>query len=131
MWDDRTRSITIANAGSVQPLLVRNVGLGVTVETIRTEGFPLGLFPKAEYDEITLKTSPGDLIVFFSDGIVDAVNADGEMFGSERLAAVLEAHPGACASAQEAVKAVLKAVAAFQNEVAHFDDETLVILRVV
>ena len=131
VWDDESRTLRMANAGSVQPLIVRQAEDGVTVETIAAEGFPLGLFPAAEYEEIVLRTAPGDMVVYFSDGIVDAANAEGEMFGTERLAEVLRAQPAACGSAQSAVTAVLKAVEEFQDGVAHFDDETLVILRVL
>jgi sigma-B regulation protein RsbU (phosphoserine phosphatase) len=156
VWNDDSRTLQIANAGSVQPLYVTNLsspaltdqttrpgesapaGLdcvapeeGFTVSTISVEGFPLGLFPNAQYDELTLETKPGDVLVFFSDGIVDAENAQGEMFGTERLTAVLREHPSACHSAQATVDAIISAVNAFQSGTAHFDDETLVVLRVL
>jgi len=129
VWDDGNQTLQIANAGSVQPLFVAiNSGdKPPTVRTIQAEGFPLGLFPHAEYEEFTLSTQPGDLIVFFSDGIVDAVNATGEMFGDDRLKELLESqhHP----TAQSTVDAILQAVTDFQAGTAHFDDETIVVLR--
>jgi sigma-B regulation protein RsbU (phosphoserine phosphatase) len=100
----------------------------VSVRTIKAEGFPLGLFPNAEYEEFTLSTQPGDLIVFFSDGIVDAQNGSGEMFGDERLVAVLQSQSQPTTAAITA-EAILDAVAAFQSGTDHFDDETVVILR--
>jgi len=153
VWNDDSRTLQIANAGSVQPLYVTNTrpdaappsgkrggGPGAncpppdndfTVTTVQAEGFPLGLFPNAEYDELTIATKPGDVLVFFSDGIVDAENTNGEMFGTERLNAVLREHPSACNSAQATVDAILAAVSEFQAGTAHFDDETLVVLRVL
>ena len=152
VWHDETRTLQIANAGSVQPLYVTNLRAdaavsngkrasapgvgsvpddGFSVTTIQAEGFPLGLFPNAEYEELTIPAKTGDVLVFFSDGIVDAENADGEMFGTERLTAVLREHPSACNSAQATVDAILAAVSAFQAGTAHFDDETLVVLRVL
>ena len=141
VWDDSNQTLQIANAGSVQPIFVSAAAqnttssrtkttsstLKMSVKTIQAEGFPLGLFPNAEYEEFTLSTRPGDLIVFFSDGIVDAQNAKGEMFGDERLAKVLqnELHPTAASAAQ----AILDAVTSFQSGTAHFDDETIVVLR--
>jgi phosphoserine phosphatase RsbU/P len=130
VWDDSNQTLQIANAGSVQPLFVAansDTTKPPTVRTIQAEGFPLGLFPNAEYEEFTLSTRPGDLIVFFSDGIVDAVNASGEMFGDERLTKLLESqhHP----TAQFTVDAILQAVTDFQSGTAHFDDETIVVLR--
>ena len=131
VWDDSNQTLQIANAGSVQPLFVAANPSDTTqpsaVRTIQAEGFPLGLFPNAEYEEFTLSTQPGDLIVFFSDGIVDAVNAAEEMFGDDRLKQLLESqhHP----TAQSTVDAILKAVTDFQAGTAHFDDETIVVLR--
>jgi phosphoserine phosphatase RsbU/P len=133
VWDDSNQTLQIANAGSVQPLFVAANPADTTqppaVRTIQAEGFPLGLFPNAEYEEFTLSTRPGDLIVFFSDGIVDAVNATGEMFGDERLTRLLESqhHP----TAQSTVEGILQAVTNFQAGTAHFDDETIVVLRVL
>jgi phosphoserine phosphatase RsbU/P len=129
VWDDSNQTLQIANAGSVQPLFVSSTSNGPDVKTIQAEGFPLGLFPNAEYEEFTLSTRPGDLIVFFSDGIVDAVNDAGEMFGDERLNAVLKSQTHSTAAAT--VDAILKAVTDFQAGVDHFDDETVVVLRVL
>lgn len=159
VWHDEERTLQLANAGSVQPLYVTNVDAGpdsdgdthahagtpgppgfddcidpdggFSVSTIQLEGFPLGLFPDARYEDLTLTTKPGDVLVFFSDGIVDAENAEGDMFGTERLTAVLREHPSACHSAQSTVDAILEAVNAFQAGTVHFDDETLVVLRVL
>lgn len=128
VWNDDNRTLQIANAGSVQPMLMSKAAGGTTVREIKAEGFPLGLFPNAEYEEFTISTQPGDLIVFFSDGIADAENREQEMFGTERLCSVLE--ESSPESAEAAVRAVLEAVDAFQNGNEHFDDETLVILQV-
>ncbi len=149
LWDDPTRTLQIANAGSVQPMLVttRNVaaeaagtapfGLHAAndplhsrhVHEIKAEGFPLGLFPGATYEDFTVTTVPGDLLVFFSDGIADAENQSHDMFGTERLCTVLQTAD--TASAEATVSAILAAVDTFQQGTAHFDDETLVILRVL
>jgi sigma-B regulation protein RsbU (phosphoserine phosphatase) len=152
LWDDEKRVLSLANAGSAQPLHIARIpkpgdepakkgskqaasnpcaDAEYTVTTIPAEGFPLGLFPAAQYDEITLTASPGDVFVFFSDGIVDAENSEGEMFGTDRLRAVLRDNPTACQSAQTTVDAIVTAVEAFQSGTIHFDDETLIVLRVL
>ncbi len=128
IWNDTARTLSIANAGSVQPMLVSPVGGKMTARVIKAEGFPLGLFPNAAYEEFTISTQPGDLLVFFSDGIVDADNATGDMFGSERLCATLEHLP--TQEPEAAITSVLNALSNFQGGKEHFDDETLVILRV-
>ena len=123
----KPRTVPVVSPGADCPLPPE----GLRITTLRAEGFPLGLFPQAAYEELTLQTKPGDLLVFFSDGIVDAENAEHEMFGADRLAQVLRDHPSACNSAQATVDAILAAVSAFQSGTAHFDDETLVVLRVL
>ncbi|MBS1823596.1 MAG: GAF domain-containing protein [Acidobacteria bacterium] len=132
LWDDSNQTIQVANAGSVQPLFVSiNSGgsrTSVDVKTIQAEGFPLGLFPDVEYEEFTLSTRPGDLVVFFSDGIPDAENARGDMFGTERLTKVLKTLR--VPTANSAADAILDAVAKFQSGTEHFDDETVVVLHV-
>lgn len=131
IWDDSNQTIQVANAGSVQPLFVSLTSSGsrtsVDVKTIKAEGFPLGLFPDVEYEEFTLSTRTGDLLVFFSDGIPDAENAKGDMFGTERLVKVLKTQRQPTAASM--IEAILKAVSDFQSGTEHFDDETLVVLR--
>ena len=132
LWDDNNQTLQIANAGSVQPVFVTNTTgdpADRIVKTIEAEGFPLGLFPGAVYEQFTFSTQPGDMIVFFSDGIVDAENSDHEMFGTDRLNHVLQNQ--ASTTAETTVDAVLGAVTEFQAGTEHFDDETVVVLRVL
>ena len=133
VWDDENQTLQIANAGSVQPVFVSNTMCNDeaqrVVKTIQAEGFPLGMFPGAEYEEFTFSTQPGDMVILFSDGIVDAENADHEMFGTDRLDQVLQSEP--CPTAESTVEAILNAVTEFQAGTEHFDDETVVVLRVL
>lgn len=124
LWNDENRTLTIANSGAVQPIFCRG-GQNVTV---KAEGFPLGMFPNATYEEFNVATQPGDAIVFVSDGILDAENEQGEMYGEERLATLL------CGSrdlpAQHIANAILSDVTQFQGAKDRFDDETIIVLRV-
>ena len=124
LWDDESRTLRVANSGAVQPIFCRD-GQSITV---RAEGFPLGMFPNVTYDEITVDTQPGDAIVFVSDGILDAENAQGEMYGQDRLAGLLCAHRDQ--PAQQIADAILADVARFQGAHDRFDDETIIVLRV-
>jgi sigma-B regulation protein RsbU (phosphoserine phosphatase) len=124
LWNDESRSLQVANSGAVQPVVCR----ACESSTVRAEGFPLGLFPDVTYDELTVATEPGDVIVFVSDGILDAENAESEMYGQERLSSLLcsrREHP-----AQEIADAILADVARFQGEQERFDDETIIVLKV-
>ena len=124
VWNDLDQTLEVANAGAVQPLFCR----AGEVETIKAEGFPLGLFPDVSYEQFTLSTRPGDSIVFFSDGITDAENDAGEMFGTERLAALVQAHHTRPAS--QLADEIVSEVSRFQNGAERFDDETLIVLKV-
>jgi sigma-B regulation protein RsbU (phosphoserine phosphatase) len=124
LWNDDSRTLQVANSGAVQPILCRH---GQS-STVRAEGFPLGLFPNASYEELNVATEPGDAIVFFSDGVLDAENAQREMYGPERLAELLCSRGEQ--SAQEIADAILNDVSRFQGEQERFDDETIIVLRI-
>jgi sigma-B regulation protein RsbU (phosphoserine phosphatase) len=124
VWNDENRTLQVANSGAVQPIFCR-AGESVTV---RAEGFPLGMFADVTYEEFSIATQPGDAVIFVSDGILDAENAAGEMYGEERLSGLLCAHRGH--PAQEIADAILADVTRFQNGKDRFDDETIIVLRV-
>ncbi|HET6218271.1 MAG TPA: SpoIIE family protein phosphatase [Acidobacteriaceae bacterium] len=125
VWNDEKQTLQIANAGGVQPLFCR----GGQLETVQAEGFPLGMFKDVSYEEFTLSTRPGDAIIFFSDGIVDAVNEKEEMFGAERLIALVTRQLKN--TAEGMVDAIYQELSAFQGGVERFDDETVVVLKVL
>jgi len=125
VWNDENRTLQIANAGASQPIICRSG----EVETVKAEGFPLGLFPNVEYEEFSISTQPGDSIIFFSDGITDAMNDAEEMFGDDRLKAVFKKNQQK--SASKIADAILAEVSKFQAGREHFDDETLVVLKVL
>ncbi|MDR3740011.1 MAG: GAF domain-containing protein [Terracidiphilus sp.] len=124
LWDDTNRTLNVANSGAVQPVLCR----GGQSTTIQAEGFPLGLFPGADYEALTVVTQPGDAIVFVSDGILDAENHAGEMYGADRLSGMLCGHRDQ--SASHIADAILADVTRFQDGNDRFDDETIIVLRV-
>jgi sigma-B regulation protein RsbU (phosphoserine phosphatase) len=124
LWNDDNQTLQVANSGAVQPVFCRS---GKSV-TIKAEGFPLGMFPNVTYEEFNVATQPGDAIVFVSDGILDADNAQGESYGDERLSTLLCAHRDL--PAQEIADAILADVTRFQDGRDRFDDETIIVLCV-
>jgi phosphoserine phosphatase RsbU/P len=124
VWNDQNLTMKIANGGAVQPLICR----GEDVDTIRAEGFPVGMFPNATWEEFSIAMQPGDAVVFFSDGISDAQNGAGEMYGTERLAACVKKHRNK--SAAKMAEALLNEVGRFQHGQDRFDDETVVVVKV-
>jgi sigma-B regulation protein RsbU (phosphoserine phosphatase) len=124
LWNDESRTLQIANSGAVQPIFCR----ACQSLMVKAEGFPLGMFPDVTYEEMSVATQPGDAIVFVSDGILDAENAQGEMYGQERLASLLCANRDEGAS--QIADTILADVTRFQAGKDRFDDETIIVLRV-
>ncbi len=125
-WHRGQRRLRIANAGQSQPLLVR----GNRVQRLRLTGFPLGLgFDKEPYDEMSLELSSGDMVVFYSDGIVETMKADGTEFGTERFERLLR-ETSRRLSVDRLADRILKEVDRFAGGQPPGDDRTLVILRV-
>ncbi|HTV64260.1 MAG TPA: GAF domain-containing SpoIIE family protein phosphatase [Bryocella sp.] len=124
VWDDSQQTLQLANSGLPRPIYCRDG----TVEEVQATGLPIGLFANASYDEITLRCRRGDLILFLSDGILDATSAKGEMFGRHRLEQIVRQN---CRnSAEELVDAIFNAVSTHAEGVEAFDDQTIVALKV-
>ncbi|HLV86272.1 MAG TPA: GAF domain-containing protein [Candidatus Sulfotelmatobacter sp.] len=124
VWDDERRSLTVSNSGLPRPIYVH----GGKNEIIEATGLPLGLFDEAEYDEFQFKMKPGDMFVMFSDGILDARNRKGEMFGRGRVEKIV----AECADgpADRVVERIFQAVAEHSAGAETFDDQTVVAIRV-
>ena len=124
IWDDNQRLLQIANSGLPRPIHVHDG----KIETIQATGLPIGLFNNATYDEITLRGQPGDLFLFFSDGILDATSSKGDLFGRQRLEKIVKAK--AHGSAEEVVDTIFTAVSDHAEGVETFDDQTIVAIKV-
>ncbi len=124
IWDDTQRLLQIANSGLPRPLHLRHGKL----QEIQVTGLPIGLFPTATYDELNLRGQAGDVFLFFSDGILDATSAQGEMFGRHRLEKIALANVRG--TAEELVDAIFTAVSSHAEGVEAFDDQTIVALKV-
>jgi PAS domain S-box-containing protein len=119
-------SLRVANAGLITPLIYR---AGGTVEWVEVGGIPLGVRFRAEvgYTEVTLTLEKGDLVIFTSDGVIEAKNARGDIFGFERLEQTVSRGPRTSA----AMLAHLQAeVANFTGYTELHDDLTIVVLQV-
>ena len=124
VWDDANLTLQVSNSGLPRPVYCHKG----TTQLIEATGLPLGLFDDAEYDEFTFQAEPEDVFVFFSDGILDATNKDGDLFGRTRLEKVIAECSGN--SAESMVKSIFKAAAEHASGVETFDDETVVAIKV-
>jgi len=123
VYDDDTGVLTYTNAGHPPPVLVR----GNRIQRLDTNGMVVGAFPFATYGESRLLLEDGDLLVWFTDGITEAENEYGEMFGEERLCELLLKH--AWRDPQEIMETVLEAVIQWTAQPDAMDDMTLLVAR--
>jgi sigma-B regulation protein RsbU (phosphoserine phosphatase) len=123
-WQRNRRKLRIANAGQSQPLLWR----AGRCEKVRLGGFPLGIFDDVEYEEWSTTLDPGDVLVFYSDGLVESANPEDEFFGTDRLLSLVCAN--ALLSATGLLDRITSEVATFSRGRAPADDRTLVVLKV-
>jgi len=124
VWDDEHRTLLVANSGLPRPVYVHDGKNSV----IEATGLPLGLFDDADYDEFRFKMKPGDMFVFFSDGILDSRNRKGELFGRGRVEKIIADCAGR--SADCVVDSLFKAAAEHSAGVETFDDQTVVAIKV-
>jgi phosphoserine phosphatase RsbU/P len=125
-WHRGRRRLRVANAGQSQPLLMREGH----VHRIRLDGFPLGMGMDSEpYDEMSLELHPNDLVVFYSDGIIETMGPNGQEFGTERFENLLRGSAPDLTVDQLGGR-ILDEVDRYSGGQPAADDRTLVILRV-
>jgi serine phosphatase RsbU (regulator of sigma subunit) len=123
--DTNRGRLIFANGGHNQPLW-RQAASG-RCQKLVARGAVLGVFDRVELAEAEVEIAPGDLLLFYTDGVTEAMNGEEEMFGEERLEAVLAARPEA--GALEMVGEVVRAVAAFTGPTPRSDDFTLFVVK--
>ena len=126
--DIQDQALEICSAGQTQPIhLVAETGEAVLVETIG-DTFPLGILDSADYQGTPVQLSPGDKIVFYTDGIVEAMNKKEEMYGFERLFDVVKASHAM--DAESLLTEIISNVNAFAGDAEQHDDITVIVLSV-
>jgi len=124
IFDLKRRVVTLANSGLPYPIRASAEG----VAQIELPGVPLGSFLGSTYDEISMALHAGDLFVFCSDGVFEAMNVNGEEFGAPRLLAVVERARQLAPRA--IVDEIFAAVETFRDGFAPNDDMTAVVVRI-
>jgi phosphoserine phosphatase RsbU/P len=133
--DERSRQLRYVNAGHNPPYLLRSAephaGGDQELPEIRElsiGGTVLGLFPQMAYEEAIVDLRPGDVLVAFTDGVVEALNEAEEEFGEERLKQVLRSVMHLPAS--EISSQIAAALRAWIRDAAQYDDLTFVVMKV-
>jgi sigma-B regulation protein RsbU (phosphoserine phosphatase) len=124
-WDKDERRFTMANAGSTVPMICR----GAEKVKVSVEGIPLGLLDNRDYDEVTFSARPGDVMVLYSDGVQDQLNAEEQEYGGGKLFKALR---GLCKhEPKHIVEALFADLDQHRENVSLTDDQTLIVLKVV
>lgn len=122
IFDEETGTFTYTNAGHPPPMHVH----GTDVRSLESQGMLLGVFDAAEYTTASIPMEPGDLLVLFSDGIVEARSSDQEMFNNSGILDALEGHTaGTACAVLEHIWTRYETHTGGQN----LDDRTLVVLK--
>jgi sigma-B regulation protein RsbU (phosphoserine phosphatase) len=122
--DSRKHKLSYCNAGHNHPFLVRSDREPLY---LKTGGTVLGTFVDASYDEDVVSFESGDLLFVYSDGLVDAVNPDGQEFGEARLSQIVIANRGLVA--EKLVDEVIEAVRRFAGDAHQQDDMTVMVIK--
>jgi serine phosphatase RsbU (regulator of sigma subunit) len=123
--DSKTGRLSYAVAGHNRPLWFR--AASGEFEELAADGIVMGAFERIDLEECEIDVAPGDLLVFYTDGVTEAMNAEQRPFGERRLRATIAS--GARTSAQDIVNAVVWAVNAFIGESPPSDDCTLLVAK--
>jgi serine phosphatase RsbU (regulator of sigma subunit) len=120
--DPATSILHVANAGHNFPII-----LDGDLEEIVLPGLPLGIDDAVEYDEVRRKIKPGSSVILYTDGVVEAMNADGEMYGYDNFADAILRYKDY--EPREMVDALLKEIADFTQAAPQSDDITVLVLQ--
>jgi sigma-B regulation protein RsbU (phosphoserine phosphatase) len=127
--DPAAHSLSYVNAGHCPPLLARRNGSKVEIVSLQAGGPVLGILPDARYEQARLEVSPGDVLVMYSDGLIEAENSAGQEYGEARLREVLAAVSGE--GAEPIRGSILASLAAFRGDTELRDDLTIVVAQLV
>ena len=123
-YDPDSRHLTYVNAGHNAPMLRRASG---AIERLDVGGVPLGILSECAYESAEMDLSPGDTLLIFTDGVVEAENDRSDEYGEDRLIRVFNASAGL--SADEIIQAIMHDVLAFTGTAPQHDDITCLIAK--
>ena len=123
-YDTTTRTFRFSSAGHHPPLRIRDGSIG---SIPCRGGFPVGMFESATYHDDSVELRSGDLLVLYTDGMIECPDAGGEEFGEERLGQALCRHGGQ--PLDQIARAVMDEIAEWTGQSEAHDDATLVLAR--
>lgn len=125
VFDTRSRTLQYVNAGHNPPIVIRRDG---SILWLETGGVPVGMFPAYVYAEGAVQLEPGDVVVAYTDGVIEALNSSGEEWGVEGLRRSILKCQGR--NAEDMVNAIFEAMEEYADR-CQVDDATVAVLRVL
>ncbi len=119
-----TRTLTYVNAGHNSPILRRPTG---AMERLQTGGVPLGIMEGSPYESASVVLGPGDWLVIFTDGVVEAENNAQQEYGEERLMVML--HSGVALTPAMLLNTIMADLDRFTGDAPQHDDVTCMLLK--
>jgi sigma-B regulation protein RsbU (phosphoserine phosphatase) len=123
-YDPVHRTVDYINAGHNNPILRRANG---QIERLDVGGLPYGIMPDAKYETATVTLAPGDWLIIFTDGLVEAENARQDEYGEARLLAAIEA--GKSSEPADMLKRFMSELDLFVGNTPQHDDVTCLLLK--
>jgi serine phosphatase RsbU (regulator of sigma subunit) len=127
IFDPGTRALRFSSGGHPHPY--RGSSTRVGLDELQSYGLPLGLMPDSEYEDRCVILDPGDFLVVYTDGLVEAFNGQGEMYGFDGARQDLARAAGQPATAQDRLDRCLGDLRRFAGGEPLHDDVTLVMLQ--
>ncbi len=124
VWDAKKQTLTYASGGHNPPVLVKSSG---RITLLNSEGIALGVLDQINIAQHEIRLRSGDIVVFYTDGVTEAMNEDFDEFGMERLCAIIQsARQG---EASDIMRAITTAVEDHAGGTPQSDDITLVVMK--
>ena len=126
--DKDNKTMGMCSAGQTQPILLSaETGEATLIET-EGDAFPLGIIDDPDYQETMLQLESGDMLIFYTDGVVEAMDKKEKMYGFERFLQVIKANSGL--DAEIFLEKLIDDVNRFVGKAEQHDDLTIVVIKV-
>lgn len=125
--DPKTRKLYYTNAGQTMPFLLRDGKIDFLPQAEKTDRFPLGIVKATVYEQLSIELQPGDMLIHYTDGIVDVMNGSHETYGFDRLSESIKQN--ASLPPSELIDKLIAEMSEYGGDSNIEDDVTLVVLK--
>ncbi|MCP9825338.1 PP2C family protein-serine/threonine phosphatase [Synechococcus sp. EJ6-Ellesmere] len=126
-FDYNSKSLYYISAGHESPLILRSKGI---TESLEVSGPAIGIFSGANYIVKCADLRPGEMLLTYTDGLIDTRNPSGESYGIERVKTMLALVDPAITTASELLESTIKQANHYRADADKFDDTTILVMKV-